>query len=132
MIELIDDRTIHISYTQDLVETAFEYKLLAESIVTRIEKRDYDTPELHISVEPPFVAGRDYILMFIDMQDVDANYIEFDTGIYDFSTAEGEIQETTGTGTITDTGTGAMIEDEVVIEEETMIEEETVTETTEE
>jgi len=110
MIEIIDDRTIHITYTQDLVETAFEYKLLAESMVTRIEKRDYDVPELHITVEPPFIAGRDYILMFIDMQDVDGNYIEFDTGIYDFSTPEAVIEEETGTGTI--------MEDEIIIEDE--------------
>jgi len=61
---------------------------MAESKVTKIEKPDYFMPELTLSVEPPLISNQDYILMFIQMQDVDGNFLEFDTGIYDFSTGE--------------------------------------------
>ncbi len=84
-IEIIDDKTIFITYTQDLSASTFEYKLLAESNIVKVEKQDYDIPKLTITVEPPFTSEQDYILMFIDMQDVEGNYIEFDTGIYDFT-----------------------------------------------
>jgi hypothetical protein len=87
-IEVIDERTIMIQYTQELTSSIFEYKLLAESEVVKIEKPDYFLAELIISVEPPLKSEEDYILMFIDMQDLEGTSLEFDTGIYDFSTPE--------------------------------------------
>ena len=84
-IEVIDERTIMIQYTQELTSSIFEYKLLAESEVVKIEKPDYFLAELIISVEPPLKSEEDYILMFIDMQDLEGTSLEFDTGIYDFS-----------------------------------------------
>lgn len=92
-IEVIDDRTILIQYRQELTSSIFEYKLLAESEIVKIEKPDYFLPELIITVQPPFTSEEDYILMFIDMQDVEGNYLEFDTGIYDFTTPELQIEE---------------------------------------
>ena len=71
-----------------------------------IEKKDFDLPEIFITVEPPLVEGTDYILMIIDMQDRDGNYMEFDTGIYDFSTPASESETAmneTGTGATGDT-----------------------------
>jgi len=101
-IEIIDDRTIIITYINDIIWSSFEYKLLAESKVVSIEKPDFFLPEIIISVEPPFVWESDYILMFIEMQDASGEFLEFDTGIYDFSTwdmvewitSEYEIQNT--------------------------------------
>ena len=83
-IKIIDETTILISYTQELSASTFEYKLLAESDVVKVEKLNYDDPKLTITVEPPFISEQDYILMFIEMKDIDGNYIEFDTWIYDF------------------------------------------------
>lgn len=87
-IEVIDDRTILVTYRQDLTENSFEYKLLAESKIVKIEKPDYFTSEIVVSVESPFVSNKNYILMFIELQDVEGNYLEFDTGIYDFVTPD--------------------------------------------
>lgn len=91
-VEVIDDRTILIEYRQELTSSSFEYKLLAESNIVKIEKPDYFIAELIISVEPPFISEQDYILMFIDIQDVEGNYLQFDTGIYDFTTPDLDIQ----------------------------------------
>jgi len=83
-IEIIDDRTLLIEYNLDVNSTNFEYKLLSESIIESVMKPDYFNPELIITVSPPLVWEKDYILMFIEMQDVDGEFLEFDTGIYDF------------------------------------------------
>lgn len=110
-IEIIDDRTINIVYNSVLTSSTYEYKLLAEATVTKVEKNQFESPELTISVEPPFKASQDYILMFIEMQDVDGNFLEFDTGIYDFSTdddLEEVVQEESGTGS---TMTGSTVEE---------------------
>ncbi len=83
-IEIIDDRTIIITYRDAITSSSLEYKLLAESEVTKIEKPDFYSPEIVISIEPPFNSEKDYILMFIEMQDASGEFLEFDTGIYDF------------------------------------------------
>lgn len=83
-IEIIDDRTIIITYRDAITSSSLEYKLLAESEVTKIEKPDFYSPEIIISIEPPFNSEKDYILMFIEMQDASGEFLEFDTGIYDF------------------------------------------------
>ena len=109
-IEIMDDRTILITYMDDLTSSSYEYKLLAESNVVTVEKPTYDDAELIISTVPPLKPNQDYILMFIEMQDVDGNYIEFDTGIYDFSTPEAEESTETGTSeTVEETGTGELL-----------------------
>jgi len=87
-IEIIDSRNIIVTYKQDITELDFEYKLLAESNIEKIENLDYYDSKLEITVAPPFASEQDYILMFIDLQDVDWNYVEFDTGIYDFTTPD--------------------------------------------
>jgi hypothetical protein len=44
------------------------------------------------------MSEQDYILMFIDMQDVEGNYLEFDTGIYDFTTPLFDTQDSENEG----------------------------------
>ncbi len=88
-IEIIDSKNIKVNYKEDLetvISEEFEYKFLLESEVAKIEKKDFMTPVLTITVEPNLLDNQRYILMFIDVQDVDGNYLEFDTGIYDFET----------------------------------------------
>lgn len=85
-IELIDAKNIVVKYVQNVSASGYDFKLLAESKVTKIEKPSYELPELLIHVEPPLISEQDYIIMFIDMKDVDGKQIEFDTGIYDFTT----------------------------------------------
>jgi hypothetical protein len=83
-IEVIDDRTIIVYYRDPITASELEYKLLAESEVTKIEKLDFYSPEILISIQPPFISEKNYILMFIEMQDASGEFLEFDTGIYDF------------------------------------------------
>ena len=115
-IEVIDDRTLLLTYRQDLTSSTFEYKLLAENEVVAVEKLDYDVPELTITVENDFKSEQDYILMFIDIQDIDGKYLEFDTGIYDFTTEVIEVLEelvVEWTGALVE-WTGALVLEEVV------------------
>ncbi len=102
MIEIVDDRTISVSYNQELSEGIYEFKLLAESTVTNIQKVNYDDAEILITLEPTLISEQDYILMIIDMKDVDGNYLEFDTGIYDFTTPVIESSADTQTSTDND------------------------------
>lgn len=114
-IEIVDDRTIIISYIQDLTSSTYEFKLLSESTITSIEKPSFDDPKLVITVQPPFTWGNDYILMFIEMQDVDGNYLEFDTGIYDFSIPEDENKQEV-IENVEETGTGDTMEDDIIVD----------------
>ncbi len=87
-VKVIDANTLMIIYSENVTSSVVEYKLLAEKEVAGIEKPDYYEPELLITMSEAFVWETDYILMFIELQDVDGNYLEFDTGIYDFTTPE--------------------------------------------
>lgn len=89
-IEIIDSRNIVVNYKQTLTETSFEYKLLAESTIEKIENPQYAGTNVVITVTPPLTSEQDYILMFIDLRDMDGKYLEFDTGIYDFTTPTSE------------------------------------------
>jgi len=104
-IEIVDDRSIIVTYRNEISSSSLEYKLLAESVVTKIEKPDFYLPEILLSVEPPLVSEKNYILMFIEMQDAGGEYLEFDTWIYDFETP------------IMDEQSWATIENEIVTEE---------------
>jgi len=103
-VEVIDDRTLLVEYISDVTATNFEYKLLAESTVSSIMKPDYFNPEIIITVDPSIESQRDYILMFIEMQDVDGEFIEFDTGIYDFTAPD-------LTDISSDSASGSLLED---------------------
>lgn len=94
-IEVLSDTALIVTYRESLSGSALDYKLLAESNIVKMEKPDYFLPEIIITIEPPLMSNKDYILMFIEMQDVEGEYLEFDTGIYDFSTEEIVSQEST-------------------------------------
>ncbi len=115
-IEIIDDRTMIIEYREDLIEEVFDYKLLAESKVVKVEKPDYYLSDLQITIDPPLISEKDYILMFIEIQDEGWDYLEFDTGIYDFTTP---IIESMDSDTES-TGTGDILEENTDIPENTM------------
>lgn len=84
-VEIEDARTLLITYAQDVVASSFDYKLLAEKKIQKIEKLNQDVPSLTMTLEPPLESSEDYILMFIDLKDSEGEIIEFDTGIYDFT-----------------------------------------------
>lgn len=84
-IEVIDNRTLIITYREAFTTSSLEFKLLAESEIKTIEKPDFYESELIITVTPPIESEKNYILMIIEMQDAGGNFLEFDTGIYDFT-----------------------------------------------
>lgn len=85
-IEIMDDRTIIVRYRDTITTDTVEYKLLAENKVASIEKPDFFSPEIIISTQSELISEKSYILMFIEMQDASGEFLEFDTGIYDFET----------------------------------------------
>ena len=70
-VEITDARTLLVSYAQDVVASSFDYKLLAEKKLTKIEKKSSETPSLTITINPPLISSQDYILMFVDLLDAD-------------------------------------------------------------
>lgn len=90
-IAIIDSKTLKIQYNEELESqevSDYEFKLLLENPVISIQKWDIMSWVLNISVERSFEENQQYILMFLDVQDVSGNYLEFDTGIYDFETGD--------------------------------------------
>lgn len=118
-IKVIDDTSLIITYSTELVSSVVEYKLLAEKEVERVEKPDYYEPELLISTKKAFEGETDYILMFIELQDVSGTFLEFDTGIYDFQTPKMEsLDEVYMEDSVSDETTQSTSEEEIVIVEQ--------------
>lgn len=87
-IEIIDAQNMIVTYRQDLTALSYDYTLLAESNILSVSKDNFDSPELTISLEPPLSSNTNYILMFVELRDAAWDIIDFDTGIFDFSTKE--------------------------------------------
>jgi len=112
-ITIVNSRTVLIDYIQDLSETEFEYKLLAESRVESIENKAYDDSKIFIRVDPPLLAEQNYILMILDMQDVDGIFLDFELWIYDFSTPPGDEWIEYNTQDIAETADNLITEEEI-------------------
>lgn len=90
-IEIVGPKTIHVVFSKDFNlegNEDYEFKFLLENDVEKIEKKDFMAPVLTIYTKSQLKSDQEYILMFIDIQDVDGNYLEFDTWIYDFTTSD--------------------------------------------
>lgn len=85
-LEVVDAHTLRIEYLQDVTANGFEFKILSESKVTKVEKLDPATNKLTLTVNPDLESEKDYILMMVDMHDVTGNLVSFDGWIYDFKT----------------------------------------------
>ncbi|MCH8519077.1 hypothetical protein LAT59_04950 [Candidatus Gracilibacteria bacterium] len=85
-IEILDDRTILVTYRQELQSFNYEFKLFAEVAIEEVRKDDFQLPVLTVDMSSPLLSETDYILMIIDMRDAEGRMIQFDTGIYDFKT----------------------------------------------
>lgn len=85
-IEIINENTLLVNYRQDLTWFNFTFKLFAEVDVAEVRKDDFQLPVLTLAMDKPLLSETDYILMFIDMRDAEGSVVEFDTGIYDFTT----------------------------------------------
>lgn len=81
---LKDSSTLEIQYTSELLADEFEYKILATVPVKQIEKKKNDT-RIYVTLSSEIYPSEDYILMTLALQDINNAPIEFDGGIYDFS-----------------------------------------------
>lgn len=92
-IEILDDRTMIVSFRQQLTSIDYDFKLFAELDITEVRKDDIQLPVLSIETHTSLKSETNYLLMFIDMFNADGRMIDFDTGIYDFTTPEFEIDD---------------------------------------
>lgn len=88
-----DPLTIEVFYKDVLSSTEFEYKLLANIEVNKIEKLAPDNNDVRVSLSSKLQVSRDYILMLINLMDKDEQKVDFNDGIFDFSTLD-TIKET--------------------------------------
>lgn len=85
-IEILDDTTLLIEYRQNLTNLSYDYKLFAELDLAEIRKDDFQLPIISIETSSPLSSETDYLVMLIDMRDVNWNTLQLDTGIYNFMT----------------------------------------------
>ena len=87
-IEILDDRTILVTYRQALSELNYNFKLFAEVDIEQVSKNDFQLPVISVEMWSRLMSETEYLLMFIDMRDVNGQVIQFDTGVFDFRTPE--------------------------------------------
>lgn len=85
-LEITDPYTIKVTFNEALTQGEVEFKLLEENPIASIQKPDYFIPELVFTLEEDLEEEKDYIIMFIELTDVEGEIVEFDTGIYEFDT----------------------------------------------
>ena len=94
-IEVIDETTLMVTFRQDITSENLIFKLLEESEITEVRKNDFNLPVLTLHVEPELYPESNYILMIMDLRDVNGVVLDFDTEIFDFRTSafEEEVYE---------------------------------------
>ena len=92
-VEILDERTILVTFRQELTSLDYDFKLFAELDIAEVRKDDFQLPVLSVETNTSLKSETSYLLMFIDMFDIDWRMIQFDTGIYDFHTPEFERDE---------------------------------------
>ncbi len=85
-MEIIHEQKILLTYREDIIENDVEYKIFAENTVKTVEKTSYESKNLIITLDNTLVSEQSYILMIINIQDIAGEYVDFETGIYDFVT----------------------------------------------
>ncbi len=78
-----DASTIEIYYKDNIAWTDFEYKLLSNIDIENITKR---SNILVIKTKDILKSNSSYIVMLISIMDTNSKEVEFDDGIFDFST----------------------------------------------
>ena len=117
-IEILDDRTILVTFRQELTSIDYDFKLFAELEIEEIRKNDFQLPVLSVETTNRLKSETNYLLMFIDMFDAQWRMMQFDTGIYDFQTPEFQVEEVS----IAETDSTVYLDDELEEEDVRSIE----------
>jgi len=87
-ITIVDETTLELVYTTDVIDSIFEYKLLSELQVTSIENTTMEDNRITLYLEKDIVPAKDYILIVLSLMGQDGKEIELDNSIFDFMSPE--------------------------------------------
>lgn len=83
-INIIDSRTLEVSYNYDLTDNMFEFKVLSDIITNWLFSKWNNIVDLGIKWN--LEKESNYILMILDLEDNKGNKLVFDQDLYDFAT----------------------------------------------
>lgn len=83
-INIIDSRTLELYYNYDLNDNMFEFKILSDIVTSWLFSNWNNVVDLGIRWN--LEKESDYILMILNLEDINNNVLVFDEDLYDFST----------------------------------------------
>lgn len=87
-IVVVDESTLEIAYSAEVVGTEFEYKLLKELNIDSIQNESNADSRLTVTILDSFEAEQEYIFIVISLLDQNGAEVELDNSIYDFVSPE--------------------------------------------
>jgi len=85
-VVVVDSRTIELTFSQDLTETDFEFKLLVELAVESVNPQ---TPNMfNVLLSDSLQAQSSYIFMVLSLEDAENNTVLLDEDLNDFVTPD--------------------------------------------
>lgn len=112
-IELVDAKTLKITFTKDFGVTVPIFKLLRD---IKVETLNYDSSKLNVKLSDKLKKDGSYIFMVLGLKDNTGKDVEVENSLFDFKTPSvivgDEELATTGTGETTmsgETSTGAQL-----------------------
>lgn len=83
-INIIDSRTLELYYNYDLNDNMFEFKILSDIVTSWLFSNWNNVVDLGIRWN--LEKESDYILMILNLEDINNNVLVFDEDLYDFAT----------------------------------------------
>ncbi|MDP2091117.1 MAG: hypothetical protein Q8K30_05995 [Candidatus Gracilibacteria bacterium] len=90
-VKVIDSRTLEIYFTDALVESNFEFKILSEVALSEIKSAGSN--KLDLEVAKNIEKSSNYIVMVLSLTDASGKKITFDEDLYDLVTPADLVQE---------------------------------------
>ena len=84
-IRIIDQDTIAVVYTTDVLSSVFEYKLLTELKINAISRKNATDGRINIELRDEIERESEFIFIVVSLFDSEENEITFANSIYDFT-----------------------------------------------
>lgn len=84
-IRIIDQDTIAVVYTTDVLSSVFEYKLLTELKINAISRKNATDGRINMELRDEIERESEFIFIVVSLFDSEENEITFDNSIYDFT-----------------------------------------------
>lgn len=86
-IVILDNRTIEIYFTNDLIEEVFEFKILSELKINSLLS-EWNNNVINLELTDNLEKSTDYIIMFMSLKDIMWETVFFEEDLYSFYTTD--------------------------------------------